>query len=551
MCYRKEAVLAESRPNVLWFLADQFRADAVGAAGNRVIRTPGLDRIAREGILFSRFYVNNPVCMPSRASMFTGRYPSTHGTCRNGIPLRPSEATLASALARAGYATAAIGKVHLGGGGFRLRDGVHLDPESIHRDVGLPGRVVDRFWRSWDGPYYGFQHVQLTTQHGERVTRGGHYGQWIHDEHADFADAAEPERALAPLTGALESWKSGLPVELHHSNWVADRTIRYLESHRDTPFFAFCSFPDPHRPFCPPAPYCDMYDPASMVSPIPNRGEFDHMPPHFQLRYRGLTEQIPYSPGGVQGAVAPDYPLRDLSETHLREIMAHYYGMISLLDSGIARVLDALDRLGLADNTIVLFCSDHGELLGDHGLLYKGPFHYESMIRAPLLIRWPGVAAPGRVHDGLISGVDLMPTLLEVCGAPAEPGVQGQSATGILRGSTEPHRECALLEHIEARRKGQTLGMQVTTLVTSRHKLTYYPGYDFGELFDLSDDPQEYTNLWADPGARELRAELLAQLLEVLCRREEPLGDQASNPQSADRRLDAAWNRAIGAKGGA
>src|SRR5581483_11315906 len=215
--------------------------------------------------------------------------------------------------------------------------------------------------------------------------------------------------------------------------------------------------------------------------------------------------------------------LCDLPEAHLREMLAHYYGLISLVDTSIGRVLEAVDRLGLAEDTIVLYCSDHGELMGDHGLLFKGPFHYESMIRMPLLWRWPGVIPAGRTYEHVSSAVDLMPTLLDACGLPAEPGVQGESLLPILRGATDPYREWALVEHREAPR-----GMQTKTLVTARYKLTYYPGLPFGELFDLATDPQEYDNLWEGPAHRPLRDALLCQLLEALCRTEDPLPEPIS-----------------------
>jgi arylsulfatase A-like enzyme len=266
-----------------------------------------------------------------------------------------------------------------------------------------------------------------------------------------------------------------------------------------------------------------MYDPATVPLRTPNRGELERMPPHHQLYYRGRLGETPYAPTGIQGTSAKKHNLSELPEAHLREMVAHYYGSISLVDACIGRVLDALDRFGLAENTIVLYCSDHGELMGDHGLVYKGPFHYESMIRTPLLWRWPagGRAAAiegGRTYEHVTSTVDIMPALLEACDLPPEPGVQGDSLLPVLRGETAPYREWALVEHREEPR-----GMQTKTLVTERYKLTYYPGQPFGELFDLRDDPQEYDNLWAVPAHRPLREGLLLQLLEALCRTEDPL----------------------------
>ena len=508
-------------PNVVWIMTDQHRADAMGCAGNPVIRTPHFDRLAAEGTRFDRCYITNPVCQPSRGSLFTGRYPHAHGSWKNGVELPRSEVTIADALARRGYATGVVGKIHLANTSTKYRPGKPMPPTSMHRNKGIPEAEVSQFWRTWYGPHYGFQHCELAIAHGNRVAGGGHYGEWLREHHPEAVDLMEPEHALAPPTGAIQSWKSAIPAELHYDTWVAERSIAYLEAQRrqpDRPFLLYCSFPDPHRPLCPPAPYCDMYDPNDMPLRTPNRGEFERMPPHHQLRYVGRDREIPYAPTGIQGPSSGKADLSQLPEAHLREMMAHYYGSVSLVDASIGRVLDALDRLGLSEDTIVLYCSDHGELMGDHGLIFKGPFHYESMIRTPLIWRWPGVVPPGRTYEHVTSTVDIMPALLEACDVPPEPGVQGESMLPALRGDDRPYREWALVEHRE-----EPQGMQTKTLVTERYKVTYYPGHPFGELFDLHDDPQEYDNLWDVPAHRPLRSELLQQLLEALCRTEDPL----------------------------
>ena len=507
------------RPNVLWLTTDQHRYDALGCAGNPVVRTPNLDRLAAEGVRFTRSYVVNPVCMPSRATMFTGRYPRVHGSWQVGVPLPEDELTLPALLGQRGYRTGVFGKLHLTNHHQMASDDRPQQIESIHRNKNVPADEVDRFWRGWHGPIYGFETAELALQHGNRCVGGGHYDVWLREHHPEALDLLEPSHALAPLTGALQSWKAAMPAELHYANWIADRTIEYLQQHREGPWFVSCSFPDPHHPMCPPAPYCDMYDPAAMPLTTPNRGELAAMPPHHQLYYEGRVSQVPYAPGGVAGAVAGDYPLRDLPEAHLREMMAHYYGLITLCDDAIGRVLAALDRLGLADDTVVLFNSDHGELMGDHGLVFKGPFHYEPMIRVPTILRWPGGGVPGgRTHDGIFSSVDIVPTLLEALDVPVPEGAQGISALPALRGEDGPRRDWALVEHRE-----WAGGMQTKTLVTDRWKVTYYPGQPFGELFDLAADPREYENLWASPAHREQRDRMLLRLLELLCTTEDPL----------------------------
>lgn len=517
--------MATTRPNVLWFMTDQHRHDAVGYAGHPDVRTPHLDRLAAQGIRFDRFYVTNPVCTPSRATMVTGRYPHAHGSWQVDVTLPEHEVTLPALLARHGYATAVIGKLHLQHFHEHYQPGRPQEIESIHRNLGVPPAMVDEFWRSWGGPLYGFAHCELVLQHGNRCVGGGHYDQWLRTHHPAVLASLEPRHALVPPTGALQSWKPAMPAALHYATWIADRTIAYLEAHQDEPFFVSCSFPDPHFPLAPPVPYANLYNPATLAPPLPNRGELAVMPPHHRYYYEGRVAQIPYAPGGVAGATAKDYPLHQLPEAHWREMLAHYYGLITLCDDAIGRVLAALDRLGLSDNTIVLFNADHGELAGDHGLWFKGPFHYESILRVPMLWRWPGVIAPGGVYRGLSSAVDIVPTLLDACGLPPEAGVQGVSALPVLRGSAAPYRAWALAEHRE-----RVPGMQTKTLVTERYKLTYYPGHTFGELFDLERDPQEYENLWATPAAQALRGDLLLHLLEVLCATEDPLPVYRSSP---------------------
>lgn len=510
--------MATRRPNILWFMTDQHRHDAVGYAGHPDVRTPNLDRLAAEGLNFDRFYVTNPVCTPSRATMLTGRYPHAHGSWQVDVNLPEHEVTLPAALARHGYATAVFGKLHLQHFHEHFPEDRPPDIESIHRNLGVPEAMVNEFWQGWQGPLYGFQHCDLVLQHGNRCVGGGHYDQWLRRAYPEAVDLLEPKHARVPPTGALQSWKPAMPAEAHYATYIADRTIAYLETRRDEPFFISCSFPDPHFPLAPPTPYADLYDPASLTLPLPNRGELAAMPPHHQFYYAGRVSQVPYAPGGVAGASAKDYPLRRLPEAHQREMMAHYYGLITLCDHAIGRVLDALDRLGLAEDTLVLFNADHGELMGDHGLWFKGPFHYESILRVPMLWRWPGVIEPGRVYQGLSSAVDILPTLLEVAGAPPEPGAQGVSALPVLRGAAAPYRDWALAEHRES-----VPGMQTKTLIGQRHKLTYYPGHAFGELFDLERDPEEYENLWNAPDHQALRQDMLMRLLEVLCVTEDPL----------------------------
>ena len=208
-----------------------------------------------------------------------------------------------------------------------------------------------------------------------------------------------------------------------------------------------------------------------------------------------------------------------MTDAHARETIAHYYGMVTLIDDAVGRILEALDRLGLAEHTVVVFGTDHGELLGDHGLWLKGPFLYESLIRVPYVWRLPGQFPAGRVVSEVTSYLDFAPTVLELAGVAQDPLMQGASMAALLRGDTdEPPRDYAIVELRE-----DLDGLQSRTLVNERYKLTCYLGHEFGELFDLEEDPEERHNLWQDPSHAATREALLGLLVSAMAGAARPL----------------------------
>ncbi|HEU5317223.1 MAG TPA: sulfatase-like hydrolase/transferase, partial [Chloroflexota bacterium] len=369
----------ERRPNVVLITTDQQRWDTLGCYGNRVVRTPHLDGLAAEGVRFERAYVTNPVCTPSRATLLTGRYPSSHGAYNVGVSLPDDVPTLSGMLGAAGYDTALIGKAHFQPFGADPARSVESN-RGAARDPAL--------WREWHGPYYGFWHVELSMGHGPGGTEG-HYGEWLRQTAPEVLTLFPKAAALAPSSVPIGSWKSAVPIEYHSTTWTADRTIAYLEARSESqpPFFLWTSFQDPHHPFCPPRPYCDMYPPEAVSLPSRGPGELDRLPPHFRHAYEGTQDALPYARGRLSGTDPKGYVR--MTEAHAREVIAHYYGMVSLIDDAVGRILAALERLGLARDTVVVFGTDHGELLGDHGLWLKGPFLYEGLIRVPYLWRYP------------------------------------------------------------------------------------------------------------------------------------------------------------------
>lgn len=462
-------------PNVLLIMTDQQRMDSIGAYGNPVVRTPNLDALAAGGTRFTNCWTQHPVCMPSRASIFTGRYPSCHGVRTNGVRLPLHETTLAQAFLAAGYDTFGAGKFH-------------FIPHYPYRSR-LPS--MD----SHPEPYYGFREFHL----GEDGRSGDHW-RWI-------------ARNYPRYDGKPDSM---LPLEAHNSHWVASHTIDYLKraaSRGRTPFFAFASFVDPHHPYNPPPPYRDMYKAADMPPVIARPEERDAKPPHYNAfyeMYKGWGDPA--------------------------KLRAQYYGEVTFIDDSIGRILRTLEEFKLRRNTLIVFVSDHGDLLGDHYLFTKGPFHYRHCASVPLIVNWPGHVSAGKVIDGIVQEIDLMPTILHMAGVSVPEGVQGRSQHAVLNGwSMDTGYTSALIEH---RTSGVTAAdaslrdravVDLWTLRTRKWRLSYYPSVQTGELYDLENDPDEFRNLWNltryDQFQRTIKDELMDRILQAqdpLPRREKP-----------------------------
>ncbi len=478
------------KPNVLCFVTDQHRADHIGCYGNNDIRTPHLDRLAGEGVRFDASFVANPVCMPNRASLFTGRYPKAHGVRENGITLSPSEHVLPELLRQAGYQTASFGKIHLAP--FGIHEEKAAEPHELYES--------SRYWKNHSElplPYYGFEEAYFVGGHGDNA-----FGRYKNDLERDYPGVWEemkPEHALGPHTGVWQSWKSAIPEEHHYNTAIADRTIEFLESHNaDKPFFAWCSFPDPHHPFSPPAPYCHQYDPATLTfAPARRPGELDDLPPYVHQCYEGKL-----GTGGLDGDV------RQVTDDGYGEILAHTYGMVSMVDHHIGRVMQTLEARGFLENTVVVFLSDHGDLMGDHWLINKGPFLFNGLVRVPTIWRIPGQPSPGRATSAQVSAVDFCPTVLDLAGVPVPEGTQGRSYRSVLQGGQDTFRDWVYIEYDES-----YLEDRLRHLRSSDWSLTYYAEHEYGMLYDLRADPDELQNRWDDPDYRETRQQLLAQLL--------------------------------------
>lgn len=508
------------KPNFLLFITDQHRADHLGVYGNRIVQTPHIDALAARGWTAQRCHVASPICMPNRASLLTGRLPSVHGVRHNGIPLNFSEVTLAERLREAGYRTALVGKSHLQN--ISGHAAIPYTASPLRRGEAkrqMQGRFDQEWGPSWaadphfdlDLPFYGFETVDLVINHGD--TAGGHYRRWLEKEHPDVAATTGLQGAIATpeyeLVKSQQAWRTRVPQELSTTSYVGDRTCaRLAQAARDaTPFFIQCSFPDPHHPFTPPGRFWDMYCPEDMLLPesfhAPHEGPLPHLQWMWAQRDQGRA--VKHTPAMFAA-----------TERETREALALNYGAISHLDQAIGKVLGQLQELGLADNTVVLFTSDHGDYFGDHQLLWKGPLHYQGLTRVPLIVADPQ-GRQGVLSPVLCSTIDIAPTLLERAGCDLHNGIQGLSLVPELHAGAGVVRHALLIEE-EGQRVmfGFDKRARMRTLQTATHRLSIYENAEWGELYDLQQDPHECRNLWEDPASLGLRHALLHELTRTM-----------------------------------
>ena len=495
------------KSNVVLFCTDQLRFDALSCTGNSIVNTPNIDRIAQNGVSFTNHITPCQICAPSRASMFTGLYPRHHGLTRNGVALDPSYEHLTHVMMENGVRTYGVGKFH-------------FQPILASAAYGMP--ESNAFWslpesEDWRGPFYGFQNVDLVIGESFTSTRGGHYGRWLEREHPGVADLYLPENGLDfELDEMDEVWRSAVPAELHYNSWIAGQATDFVaRTDKDNPFFLFVSFPDPHHPFSPPAPYCDMFDPAEMPEPAYIEGELDAMPSYISKETwtDGFEGDISYKDFLAEGKFAIEQgtwqKTSAFSIQSMHKIIAYTHAMVKMIDDCVGRVLSSLDARGLAENTIVIFTSDHGELLGDHGLIRKGPMPYRQLLQIPLVMSGPGIPK-GQTLDALTSHLDIKETLLDLLGLQGRP-TDGTSLVPLLDGSSSKVRDTAFAEYFPRSVPNQ----YNQTILSGDMRLTLYPKaeeHGWGELFDHSQDPGEHKNLYQDAMRRDEIAALTRDL---------------------------------------
>ena len=490
---------------ILVIVADQLRADHVGFGGLDFGHTPHLDALAATGTVFDRAHVTNPLCMPSRASLATGRWPSVHGTRTNGIPLDPTAETAMRSLRRAGWFTAAIGKLHLQTMGwdaedFQLAEIAATNPQTNDGAL-LDARGSELGHRyDWEylarhrgervempDDYYGFASTELVVGHGDRAS--GHYHHWVRDQGFDPGPVGGHDASARPGETWNEVWQSAVPLEFSTSRYVAERTVAQIEAAamRPGPTFLFASFPDPHHPFCPPASHADRVDPRDIELPATFHQSPEGLPPH--LRHMLAQRGVPHADAMCAFAA---------TEAQYREALIAEVGLIAMIDEAVGEMMAAIERAGLADQTSVIFTADHGDLFGDHGLVLKHHVHYRSATRVPLVIAGAG-SQPQR-SDALVSNADVVPTILDLAAVQPFRGIQGRSVQPILAGEIATHRDAVLVEEDQPFGvDGLQAPVRMRTLITDEGRMTRYHGESFGELYLSTDDPDEEHNRFADP----------------------------------------------------
>jgi len=502
-------------------MTDQHRADHSGFGGNGIVQTPNLDSIAASGTVFDKAYVANPICMPNRSSILTGIVPSAHGVRYNGLALDPAFDTFVRTFRDAGYKTALVGKSHLQNMGDSAAVVEPLFGAAPKRDVwretaepgwdGFEDQVLHRN-ETVDVPadFYGFDDVALTVNHSDYCS--GHYYQWLLERGVNPETIQGLQVAEAYPGNWQQVWKTSMPEELYPTRYIADQTVARIEQYaaRQEPFLIQCSFPDPHHPFTPPGKYFDMYDPASI--PLPETFDQDHSksPLAFQqmIQHRGKQsfKMAPFSP-------TPD---------QFRDMAAKEYGMITMIDDAVGRVLGALKKAGVQDNTIIVFTSDHGDVFGDHGLMLKSMMHYDGVVRVPLIFSGLGISA--NRTSSLASSLDIGKTLKKLAGLEASFGEQGHDLSNILIDPKIKVRDQILIEEEQMfpdAETGERINMR--SVITAQTRLTIRYGEPLlGELYDLECDPLEMKNRFDETSASSLKNEMMENLVSLMIEHSTP-----------------------------
>jgi choline-sulfatase len=460
---------SNDRPkNVLVIMSDQHKRDCLGVAGNTVVRTPNLDAFARTAVRFTSAYCTNPVCTPSRASILTGLYTHNHQAWNNTTPWPVAHKTIAHYFGRAGYVTGLIGKMHF------------VDAQTH----GFDYRLDFNDWYQFLGPK-----TKLYADELGRANSGSGLPQ-IDDLWRDFGDPWKGSRDLDDRQGSVAvGGVSKIPAEDHFESFVARESVRFLRKYgkQQQPFLLLCSFLKPHDPFMPAARFANMFRPEDMHLPDTwHKVDLSKVPAQ-------VRKSIEYN--------APTPELRD--SVQARKRIAFYYANLAQMDGSAGVVLRSLRELGLEQNTIVLYTSDHGEMLGEHGLWQKFQF-YESSCGIPLMLRAPGLSRTGLCHMPL-SQVGLLPTIAELADVPVSSSIDGRSYAEQVH-DPAVRRDSLVFAEYDLRTPNAKYMIR-----SGDYKYTFWT-HDMPELYNLRTDPQEMTNLALGAEYQNIVEQLKAQL---------------------------------------
>jgi arylsulfatase A-like enzyme len=491
----------ENRPNILWICTDQQRFDTLGCYGNRFVRTPSIDRLAENGALFERAFCQSPVCTPSRASFLSCRYPRTCRTRGNGQEIPENEVLVPRLLRDEGrYLCGLSGKLHLS---VCSTDRCHTEERRI------------------DDGYEVFRWSHNPRRSAEGRPSGNQYRNWLQQQGVSYATSPSkhldsPGDAADRLRGP-EYWRgaplveAGMPEEFHQSRWCADQAIEFIEERgRDRrPWLFSVNFYDPHHPMDPPAEYLERYIPFLEDIPLPDCREEE----------RSAMPLFHHDPIECQ------YHFDRMGPKEHRLVKAAYYAMIDLIDAQVGRMMEALEASGQLRSTIVVFTSDHGEMLGDHGIYLKGPYFYEPAVRVPLILSMPGTIPAGRRSSGLVELTDVGETLLSAADGRRHAGMQGRTLWPMLTGQAglERHRDSVYCEYYNALANHADPKAYGTMVRNARYKIVRYHGIDQGELYDLRDDPGEFRNLWNEAAHAPVKIRMLELLADRMAFTMDPL----------------------------
>ncbi len=464
----EKAVTRQTRPNVVFVITDQQRFDTVAANGFPYMETPNLDRLVREGVAFTRMFVTSPSCAPSRASLFTGLYPHTTGVLRNDDAWRHS---WVERVAAAGYRCVNVGKMHTfpyeGSVGFHER---HVVENKDRAHPNLPF-----FLDNWDKALHA-----RGLEKPSRVT---------YRRRADYRDR-------------LGAFVWDQPADMHADNFVGGLATWWIDDYTGgEPFLLQVGFPGPHPPYDPTPDALALYHDRDLPLPVQDPADLAGQPSALQaLRAEHLANDH-------DAVVHLEHP----NEAQLRRQREHYYANVTMIDRQMGLILDALERRGVLDNTVIIFTSDHGDCLNDHGHSQKWTM-YEQSVRVPAIVWGPNLLGPARAVDPLVSLFDFGPTILELAGAPVPGWMEARSLLPLLMNAEAAEgRRYVFSEHA---RDMILTGTAFMTMIRDQHwKLVHFVDSGQGQLFDLLADPKERRNLWDDPAHAAVRRELVDAIL--------------------------------------